>query len=162
MATSIETRGQGGGPESYVSWIGLALGAAALSIVLVATFAGPFAPQQPIGVTIGEIAADIAKGAFRGLNDEAQPAPEAAPWNVDRILPIAAVAAAVGAILLGIVGFIRGERRKLAGGAVLFGVGAIVAQLFIWALLIVMGVMLLVSIIENFESIVDSVTGIFD
>lgn len=162
MTTSIETPGSGGAPGGYVSWIGLTLGALALSIVMISTFAGPFAPQQSIGVTIGEIAADIAKGAFNGMNEKEQPAPEAAPWDIDRALLVAAAVSAVGAILLGIVGFVRGERRKLAGGAVFFGIGAILAQLFVWALMLILGVMLLIAIIQNFESIIDNVTSIFD
>ncbi|MGC9420775.1 MAG: hypothetical protein ACP5EN_17555, partial [Rhodovulum sp.] len=52
-------------PRAVLGWLGFATGAAALILTIVVFWAGPFAPQQTAGVSLGELAAEIAKSAAR-------------------------------------------------------------------------------------------------
>ena len=68
-------------PRPTAGLVGFLFGAAALILVLVHFWAGPFAPQQDAAVSIGEIAAEIRNSAVRGLTEATwavhhpQPAP---------------------------------------------------------------------------------------
>lgn len=97
---------------------GLLLGGFALCLVLVHFVSGPFAPQQELGVTLGELTSDIFKSAARDMVGRAQPAPETIPWNIDRILRGAKMAGAVVAMLLGLAALLRGAIRLTSMKAV--------------------------------------------
>ena len=67
-------------PKAFLGWLGFATGASALILTIVIFWAGPFAPQQSAGVSLGELAADIAKSAARSVAGQ----PFQLSWNVDR------------------------------------------------------------------------------
>lgn len=134
-------------------FIGLALGAAALLIVLVHFWVGPFAPQQRVTVTVGEVAAEIRQAAVRKLKGLPQPKAEAAPWNSDRILKLVAALLAGTAIIAGVVSLVRRETWRPAVGGIALGAGAIAFQVFTWAILVVAGALILVAIIQNITGI---------
>ncbi len=137
---------------SFAGLAGFAFGALALLVVLVHHFGGPFNPQQEIGVTIGEIAGDIRQAAIAKVTGTPIPAPEPKPEFVDydRILKIVGSAAGALAIIIGLIGLIRREDRNPAVYAIGLGAGAIAFQWLSWVVLIICGVVLLVSIMNNF------------
>lgn len=134
-------------------FVGLALGAAALLIVLVHFWVGPLAPQQRVTVTVGEVAAEIRQAAVRKLKGLPQPKPESAPWTSDRILKLIAALLAGTAIIAGVVSLVRRETWRPAVGGIALGAGAIAFQVFTWAILVVAGALILVAIIQNITGI---------
>ena len=119
----------------------------ALVIVLVSIVAGPFAPQQDIGVTIGEIAGEASKSFLRNLVGLEQPAPQVTAWNVDKFIWLAAILAGAVGTLLGALAFLRGERRMLAGFAMALGLSSIAVQLIAGAVMLIIGALILCAII---------------
>ena len=117
---------------------GFVLGGVALIWVIFHFVSGPFAPQTDMSVTLGELASDAVKSAARDMIGLQQPAPETLPWDIDRVLRGAAIVAGGIAILLGVAGLTRHENNRMSVAAIVLGGGAIVAQAFIWALLLVL------------------------
>jgi len=139
--------------QPVAGFIGFGMGAAALMIVLVHFWAGPFSPQQRVSVTVGEIAADIRQAAVRKLKGLPQPKPAAAPWDSDRILKLIAALFAGAAVVTGVVSLVRRETWRPAAGGIALGLGAIAFQVFTWAILVVAGALILVAIIQNITGI---------
>ena len=135
-------------------FIGLGMGAAALLMVLIHFWAGPFASQQSVTVTVGEIAADIRQAAVRKLKGLPQPKPVSVPWDSDRIMKLVAALLAGMAIILSVVSLVRRESWQPAAGGIALGVGAIAFQVFTWAILVVAGALIIVAIIKNFTEII--------
>ena len=127
--------------------VGFVLGGIALLLVLITFVAGPFAPQQTVGVTLGEIAAEAGKATLRNWIGMEQPAPQAAAWTIDRILWVAGILLGVIAILCGGAAYIRRESRAVAGWAAGLGVAAISLQFVSSALMIIIGAMVLCALI---------------
>ena len=146
-------------PDYRIGLIGSIVGAAALLMVLVQTFAGPFAPQQKIGVTIGEIVVDIHQTIKKKLRHEPLPKPTAKSWNIDNWLVLVSSALAVIAILVGCVALARREQIHLSSAAIALGASAILAKLFIWVALLIAGAIILYAIITNFGDIIGSIGG---
>ncbi len=136
------------------SLISFAVGAAALLLVLVHFGAGPFAPQQRASVTVGEIAAEMRKAATRKLLGKPNPAPKAKPWTIDRVLNLVAAMLAGLAVIAGIAGLVRRENWRLAAGGIVLGAGAVAFQFFTWAVLMVLGGLILIAIIQNIGDII--------
>jgi len=134
-------------------FIGLALGATALLVVLVHFWVGPFAPQQRVTVTVGEIAAEMRQAAVRKLKGLPQPKPASAPWDSDRILKLIAALLAGSAVIAGVVSLVRRETWRPAVGGIALGAGAIAFQVFTWAILVVAGALILFAIIQNITGI---------
>jgi hypothetical protein len=130
-----------------------ALGAAALLLVLLQLWAGPFAPRQSAPVTIGETAAQIRQAAQRALAGAPPPAPAPAAWDIDRLLAAATAGAAGLALVLAAAALIRREDwRPAAAGLALAG-GAVAVQIATWAILVIAGAILLYAILSNLDSI---------
>lgn len=140
-------------PNPTAGLIGFAIGAAAVLLVLVQFWAGPFAPQESAGISIGEIAGEIRDSAARALAGEEQPAPEAAPWDIDRVLNLVAAILAGAAIVLGLFALVRRETWRPAAGAIALGVSAVTFQFFVWIILIVVGLIVVLFIIQNLGTI---------
>ncbi|CTQ62026.1 MAG: hypothetical protein RIE06_04880 [Roseibium album] len=144
------------------SWSGLAgivFGAVALVLALFLHSAGPIDPQPTIGQSIGEIAADIRESALRGLKGEPQPEPQAQVWGLDRILQTCAYVLAGIAIVLGVIGFVMRENRRVVAAAVGLGGLAIGFQLFVWTVMIIAGVIIIGYILANLGDILGGITG---
>lgn len=144
------------------SWSGLAgimFGAIALVMALFLHGAGPLDPQPTVGQSIGEIAADIRQSAIRGLKGEPQPAPQAQPWSLDRILETSAYVLGGLAIILGVLSFVLKENRRYATAAVGIGGVAIGFQLFVWTVMIIAGVVIIGYIIANLGEILGGIAG---
>ena len=127
--------------------IGFALGGAALLLVLVTFVAGPFAPQQSVGVSLGEIAAEAGKASLRNWFGLEQPDAQTSAWTIDRVLRVVSISLAVFAILCGACGYFRRERRDIAAWAVGLGTSAVILQFFSSALMIILGVVIICALI---------------
>ena len=142
-----------GGPRPVLGALSFVVGAATLLLVLVHFWSGPFAPQADVSVSIGEIAADIRQSALRALAGEAQPAPEALPWDFDRVLKAIAGGLAGLSVILAAGAVLRHESRRPAIAGAILGGGAILFQLFTWAILMIAGALILTAIVGNIPGI---------
>lgn len=144
-------------------WAGFVTGAAALILTLVIVWAGPFAPQQSVGVSIGEMAAEIAKSAARSVSGQPQPEPATVQRTIDDHLRIGVAVLAGLAVVLGVASLIRHEHRKAAVSGIGLGVAAIGIQLFVYAVMMIAGVVLIASVIyalrDSFGDIFGGISG---
>ncbi len=133
--------------------IGFLLGVASLVAILIQLSAF-FEPQEKSsGSVIGEIAADIKQSAARALSGKPAPEPTPPPQDNSQLLTIAALCVAGIAVVLGGIGLYRNEPHRLSYLAMGFGTSAIVMQYMFWLAILICGVALLISIIENIDSI---------
>lgn len=150
-------------PRAVLGWLGFALGAAALILTLVIFWAGPFAPQQSAGVSLGELAADIAKSAVRSVAGQPQPEPVAPVRDLDDYLQIAVGALAGLAIVLGVAALIRDEHRRAAVSGIALGGLAVVFQFFAWTVMLIAGGLIIAALIytlrDAFGDIFDGILG---
>lgn len=130
-----------------LGWSGFAAGAAALILTLVLFWAGPFAPQQSAGVSIGELAAEIAKSAARSVAGQPQPAPVPVPRTIDDHLAVAVGVLAGLAVVLGVASLIRHEHKRAALSGICLGAAAIGIQLFAYAIMMIAGAVVLFGIV---------------
>lgn len=130
-------------------WAGFATGATALLLTLILLWAGPFAPQQPASVTIGELAAEIAKSAARSVSGQPQPAAAINPRDIDDLLNIAVAVLSGAAIIFGAAAFIRHENKRAAVSGVALGMVAITIQLFAFTVMMVAGALVLAAIVYS-------------
>ncbi|MCP1335275.1 hypothetical protein [Futiania mangrovi] len=155
--------GQAQAQRATVGWLGFATGAAALIATLVIFWAGPFAPQQPAGVTIGELAAEIARSAARSMAGQPQPEPVAHPRTVDDYLEIGAGVLAGLAIVLGVAALIRHERRAATVSGIALGGLAIGIQLFTYTVMLIVGALVISALIYTLRDVFSDIFGgLFD
>lgn len=133
----------------------IALGGIGLFIALLVVYAGPFTPQQDVGTAIGEIAGKMRAAAWRSFLGLEQPDSTIVQraWDIDRILMTAAPAAGVLGIIMAITAYIRREPKRVASYGMALSVCAVFVQVLLIIVMIVAGIMLLMSIIQNIDSI---------
>lgn len=133
----------------------IGLGGIGLFVALLVMYAGPFAPQQDVGTTIGEIAGNMRAAAWRSFLGLEQPESTIVQraWDIDRVLMAAAPAAGVLGIVMAIVAYIRKEPKRMAYYGMAISVCAVFVQVLLIVLMIVAGVILLINIIQNMDSI---------
>ncbi|MDB4110931.1 hypothetical protein N9571_00020 [Yoonia sp.] len=135
--------------------LGFMFGVASIVVILI-QFSVLFEPQEKsAGSTIGEIAAEIRLSAARALSGEPAPEPEPLPQDYTWMITIAALCAGGVAVVLGGIGLYRNEPHRLSYLAMSFGISAFVMQFVFWLALLICGVVLLVSIIGNLDSILE-------
>ena len=140
-------------PRAKFGLAGLVLGALSLILVL-AHFSDLLAPvDKSSGAVIGEIAAEMKQSAMRVLAGEPAPAPLPQEPDFAQAIALAALCIAGGAIMLGGIGLFRQGPQSLSYLAMGFGVSAIVMQYLMWMALLIAGVVLLICIIRNLDSI---------
>lgn len=137
------------------SFAAIGLGATGLFVALLVMYAGPFAPQQDIGTTIGEIAGNMRAAAWRSFLGLEQPESTIVQrtWDIDRILMAAAPAAGVLGIIMAITAYVRNEPKRMAYYGLAISICAVFVQVLFVVLMIVAGVILLINIIQNLDSI---------
>lgn len=135
--------------------LGFALGAVSLVLVFVQFWAGPFAPQDSAGVSIGELAATIKQAAIDKVTGTPKPEPEAAPWDIDRVLNLIAAVLAAGAVICGFYSLAQSGPRKMATSAIVLGAAAATFQFFIMAFFAILGLALIYIILSQFDGILD-------
>jgi hypothetical protein len=133
--------------------IGFMLGVVSLVVILI-QISSIFEPQETSsGTLIGEIAADIKSSAKRALSGQPAPEPAPTPKDYGQFITMAALCIAGLAVVLGGIGLYKNEPHRLSYLAVGFGVSAFLMQYVFWLALLICGVLLLISIIENLDSI---------
>ena len=146
-------------PAATFGWIGFATGGAALILTLVIFWAGPFAPQQTAGVSLGELAADIAKSAARSVAGQPQPEPVARSRTIDDHLEIGVAVLAGVAIVLGVASLIRHERRRAAVSGIALGGLAVAIQLFAWSVAMIVGALVIVAVMASLRDTLGDIFG---
>ena len=131
-----------------LGFISIFLGGVALISALVHFYAGPFAPQDPIEVTIADKAVairDATVAALKGEEIEKEaPTYEA---DIDQIVRLATMVLGGVALMLGVTGLaLGGKKRATISGAVLGGF-AIVFQFVTVALGAILFVVLVVAVL---------------
>lgn len=114
---------------SKLGFTGIAVGAAALLLVLVHFWAGSFSPQPTLETTVAEKAVAIRDATVAALKGE--DAREYAPpseMNLDKVIDISGSVLGGIAVILGVLGFATKESPRVAGGAAVLGAGAIAFQ----------------------------------
>lgn len=149
----MESVGSGG--SAKFGFVGFLLGIASLLVVLIQT-AAFFEPQeQSTASVIGEIAAEIKQSAARALSGEPAPEPIPAPRDYGQFITVAGLCISALAIALGAVGLYRNEPHRLSYLAMSAGFSAFIAVYLFWLAILICGVVLLVSIIGNLDSILE-------
>ena len=149
------------GPSSTLAWLGFIVGSAALMLTLLVFWAGPFAPQQTAGVTLGELATDIAKAAARSVAGQAQPEPVSQPWTIDDYLEIGVGLLAGLAIVTGVAALIRHENKRAAVSGIALGSLAIGIQLFAWSIMMIVGGLVIMGIMLSLRDAFGDIFGGF-
>ena len=142
-------------PAFITCWGFWALMAGGLAVILVfAQIIGPsFEPKATVGSQIGEIAGEIKRSAWSSLLGLPKAEPEVVATPIWYYFALAAPVLGVCAIILSVISAILKENWRFATYGTALGVAAVVFQLFWWVALVVAGMILLVSIIENLDSI---------
>lgn len=137
------------------SIISIGLGAIGLFIALLVVYAGPFAPQQDVGTTVGEIAGNMRAAAWRSFFGLEQPETTIVQraWDIDRILMTVAPAAGILGVIMAITAYVRQEPKRIATYGMALSVCAIFVQVLLIVVMIIAGVMLLIGIMQNMDSI---------
>lgn len=154
MEPTLETPQQGS-PEFLRKWGFWAVLTGAFALVLVfAQMVGPtFEPKPSAASQIGEIAGEIKRSAWRSFFGLPKPAPEiSSPSLWDYIAMVAPILGVAAVVLSLISGVLRENWRYPVYGTCLGG-AAIVFHYIWWVALLVAGVVLLVTIIENIDDI---------
>jgi hypothetical protein len=146
-------------PRALLGWTGFGVGAVALLLTLFVFWAGPFAPQQVASVTVGEMAADIARSAARAVAGQPQPAPVVQPWTMDDYINIGLGLLAGIAIVLGVAAFIRQEHGRAAASGIALGALAIGVQFFAFAIMMIIGALVLAAIIYALRDVLGGILG---
>lgn len=138
--------------KSWGAWAvataALALGLAAFQITLAVFDTGPSAASQ-----IGEMAGEIKRAAWRSFLGLGTPEPEATARDPLFFLAIIAPIFAIAALVLSLISRLSDENWRYAAYGVSLASAALVVQFIWWLALVIIGVLLLVSIIENIGDI---------
>ncbi|MBV2358911.1 hypothetical protein KUH32_03920 [Thalassococcus sp. CAU 1522] len=151
------------GPPAVLGWLGFAFGAAALVLTIVMFWAGPFAPQQSAGVSLGELAADIARSAARSVAGQPQPEPETPLRDIDDVLQIGVGLLAALAVVAGMAGLVRRETGRAALAGMSLGALAVGFQLFTWTVMAIVGGLAVAAVVYALrDAFGDILGGLFD
>jgi len=133
----------------------IGFGATGLLIALLVLYAGPFAPQQDVGTTIGEMAGEIRAAAWRSFLGLDQPEATITQraWDIDRVLMTAAPVAGVLGLVMAITAYVRREPARVATCGMALSACAIFVQVLLIVVMVVAGIMLLIGILRNMDSI---------
>ncbi len=140
-------------------WAGFMLAALALFAALFVFWAGPFAPQQSTGVTLGELAAELGKSTLRAAAGTEQPAPVAPTRDLDDFLQIGVAMLGGLAIVVSVIGILRHEKRRPAIAGVVIGTGAILFQFFAMAFFAFLGALVIMALLNSFSDVFSGLFG---
>lgn len=147
MAKAIER------DSSRLGWAGFLLAAFVFLAALVVFWAGPFAPQQQVGISLGQIASDIGKSALRGMAGLEQPAAKSVPLDLDDYLRLGIAVLGGVAVILGITALIKHEKKRPAIAAIALAGLTVTFQFFVWYAIAFLGVLLIWALLENFGEV---------
>ena len=130
-------------PRPVLGWLGFTAGAGALLMALIVFWAGPFAPQDDISVSLGELAVNVGKATARAAAGLPQPAPEVPGRDIDDYLAIAVATLGGAAIVISLAGFLRREDWRPVVAGVALGGSAILFQVMTMMVLVIACVILI-------------------
>ena len=143
-------------------WAAFGTGAAALILVIAIFWAGPFAPQQTVGTSLGDMAAEIAKSAARAASGQDTPPPQPVPRDLDDYLNVATGVLAGLAVVFGLVSFVRHEAKRAAISGVALGGLVIGFQLFAWTIMMIAGALMIATLVYAMRYVFgDTFGGLF-
>ncbi|WP_298934174.1 hypothetical protein [uncultured Ruegeria sp.] len=140
-------------------WLGFVVASITLLAALFVFWAGPFAPQQTAGVSLGELAAEIGKSTLRSAAGIDQPDPVVPTRDLDDYLQIGVAMLGGIAIILAVVGLLRHERRRPAIAGIVVGTGAILFQFFAMAFFALLGVLVIMALLNSFSDVFSGLFG---
>lgn len=133
--------------------IGFLLGGVRLVAIVIQLSAFSEPQEQTSGVVIREIAAEIKQSAARVLAGETDQARSAPALGYSRCITILALGIAGFVVVLGAIGLYRNEPYRLPYLAIGMGSSAVVIQYVFWLAVLICGVVLLISILDNLDCI---------
>lgn len=128
-------------------------GAIALTLVFVQMVGPTFETKPSAATQIGEIAGELKRSAWRTFLGLPKPEPEAAPFSIWPYIAMAAPVLGIVAVVLSLISGVVRENWRFSVYGTGFGIAAIVFHYFWWVALLVAGVVLLVTVIENLGDI---------
>jgi hypothetical protein len=128
-----------------IAGLALAIGLTALSLKF-------NAPAPPADETVADFILGVRDAILRRQSGDLGP-PQAPPWTFYDISLVATPAMGVFAILLAIIGAVHRESGRLVAYGLVLGTAAILLQIFFWVLMLICGVILLVEVLRNLDSI---------
>ncbi len=142
-------------PRFLTTWGFWAVMTGAIALILVfVQMVGPTFETKPSAATqIGEIAGEIKRSAWRSFLGLPKPEPEAAAFSIWPYVAMAAPILGAVAVVLSLISGVLRENWRFSVYGTGFGAAAIVFHFFWWIALLVAGVVLLVTIIENIGDI---------
>lgn len=126
-------------------------------MTLIVFWAGPFAPLQTAGVTLGELAADIAKSAARSVSGQPQPEPVGQPRTIGNCIEVGVGALAGLAIAFGVASFVRHERKRAAISGIALGGLAVGVQLFTWSVGMIVGGFVIMGLVFALREVIGNI-----
>ncbi|WP_209598495.1 hypothetical protein [Ruegeria sp. HKCCSP351] len=148
-----------GSANPIFGWVGFCIASLALFAALFVFWAGPFAPNQSSGVSLGELAAEIGKSTLRAAAGMEQPEPVARARDLDDFLQIGVAMLGGLAVILSVVGILRHERRRPAIAGIAVGIGAILFQFFAFAFFAFLGVLIIMALLNSFSDVFSGLFG---
>lgn len=138
----------------YAGWSGLATGILALTLALLPGWIAPVydPPSRPIQQKAADWMGDLKDKALAAIRLEPAPQPPAEyhnPWR-DRRIALASLIFGFIALILGIISFVRHEDQRLVACAVALGAGAIAAEYFLTAAVILAFAMLVGVVLARY------------
>ena len=135
---------------SKFSFIGIAIGAAALLLAIVHFWAGPFSPQPAVEQTVAEKAVSIKEATIAALKgEEPKPPVKRSSMDMDNMASLATAVLGGLAVILGVIGYATKEPLRAAGGAALLGGSAIAFQFAVLALGAILLAILVVGVLSQ-------------
>jgi len=129
---------------------GTFIGLVALGIAVLHFFAGPIETPPPIEETVAQLTVNIKDAMSAKFKGEEYVAPaKESGIGPDKIVEYSVIAFGFLALVLGVVGFVRGEDIKANGAAVAVGAGAITFQFAVAVVGAILGIMLIAAIIGS-------------
>ena len=129
-----------------VAGLALLIGVTALSLKF-------NAPAPPADESVADFILGVRDAILRRQSGELGP-PQAPAWTLYDFSLLATPAMGVVGILLAIIGAARGEPGRFVAYGLFLGTAAVILQVFFWALLLICGVVLLVEVLRNLDSII--------
>jgi hypothetical protein len=136
--------------KASIGFIGIGIGAIAMLMGIVHFFAGPFSPRPGIETTVAEKAVAIKNATIAALKGEkAEEKVLPSDIDLDEALRIATGVLGGLAIVLGVVGFAKGEPLRVGGSAAVLGGAAVAFQFAIIAVGAIVGAILIAAVISQ-------------
>ena len=135
--------------SSPIGFFGIAVGAIALLMAIVHFWAGPFAPQPSLETTVAEKAVAIKNATVAALKGEKQDK-KVLPSDIDLDQGLSILNGVLGgsAIILGVVGFARGEPLRVGASAAVLGGSAVAFQFAVVAVAAIVGAILIAAVLS--------------